>query len=156
MAEIASCQEIFVEVNHYSRMSSHYKDSVSWTFKISTYLLAALGLRWSAWAFSNCGERGLLSSCSVQASHSSSSSWGAQAMGEGFSSCGAQAQQLRHRLSRPTACGILPDQRSNPWLLHWKAESQPLDPQGSPQTFKAISSFPYYSLKFRYSRVTLN
>ena len=35
-------------------------------------------------------------------------------------------------LSRPAACGIFPDQRSNPRLLHWQADSLPLDHQGSP------------------------
>ena len=31
------------------------------------------------------------------------------------------------------ACGILPDQGSNPCPLHWQADSQPLRHQGSPQ-----------------------
>ena len=30
------------------------------------------------------------------------------------------------------ACGILPDQGSNPCPLHWQADSQPLRHQGSP------------------------
>ncbi|KAJ8796210.1 hypothetical protein J1605_018152 [Eschrichtius robustus] len=30
------------------------------------------------------------------------------------------------------ACGIFPDQGSNPCPLHWQAESQPLRHQGSP------------------------
>ena len=30
------------------------------------------------------------------------------------------------------ACGILPDQGSNPCPLHWQADSQPLHHQGSP------------------------
>ena len=34
--------------------------------------------------------------------------------------------------SRSAACGILPDQGSNPCLLHWQADSQPLRHQGSP------------------------
>lgn len=33
-------------------------------------------------------------------------------------------------LSCSAACGILPDQGSNPWLLHWQADSPPLSPQG--------------------------
>ena len=34
------------------------------------------------------------------------------------------------------ACGIFPDQGSNPCLLHWQADSQPLRHQGSPlETF---------------------
>ena len=31
-----------------------------------------------------------------------------------------------------TACGIFPDQGSNPCPLHWQADSQPLHHQGSP------------------------
>ena len=31
------------------------------------------------------------------------------------------------------ACGIFPDQGSNPCLLHWQADSQPLCHQGSPR-----------------------
>ena len=49
----------------------------------------------------------------------------------GFSSCGCRAQAL-HRPSRSAACGILPDQASNPCPLHRQADSQPLHHQGSP------------------------
>ena len=38
-----------------------------------------------------------------------------------------------HGLSCSAACGILPDQGSNPCPLHWQADSQPLRHQGSPQ-----------------------
>ena len=34
--------------------------------------------------------------------------------------------------SRSVACGILPDQGSNPCPLHWQADSLPLRHQGSP------------------------
>ena len=37
-----------------------------------------------------------------------------------------------HGPSRSAACGILPDQDSNPYPLHWQADSQPLRHQGSP------------------------
>ena len=36
--------------------------------------------------------------------------------------------------SRSTACGILPDQSSNPCPLHWQADSHPLRHQGSPKS----------------------
>ena len=71
--------------------------------------LAALGLRCCARAFSSCGSR---------ASHCS-----------GFSCGGAQALGARasvvvvHRLSCSLACGIFPDQGSNPCPLHWQADS---------------------------------
>ena len=35
-------------------------------------------------------------------------------------------------LSCSTACGIFQDQRPNPCLLHWQADSLPLSHQGSP------------------------
>ena len=38
-----------------------------------------------------------------------------------------------HGPSRSAACGILPDQGSNPCFLHWQADSQPLRHQGSPK-----------------------
>ena len=39
---------------------------------------------------------------------------------------------VAHGPSCSTACGILPDQGSNPCSLHWQADSQPLRHQGSP------------------------
>ena len=37
-----------------------------------------------------------------------------------------------HGPSHSAACGIFPDQGSNPCPLHWQADSQPLCHQGSP------------------------
>ena len=42
---------------------------------------------------------------------------------------------VAHGPSRSAACGILPDQGSNPYPLHWQADSQPLRHQGSPYFF---------------------
>ena len=39
---------------------------------------------------------------------------------------------VAHGPSCSAACGILPDQGSNPCPLHWPADSQPLRHQGSP------------------------
>ena len=39
---------------------------------------------------------------------------------------------VAHGPSRSAACGILPDQGSNPCPLYWQADSQPLRHQGSP------------------------
>ena len=39
---------------------------------------------------------------------------------------------VAHGTSCSAACGILPDQGSNPCPLHWQADSQPLRHQGSP------------------------
>ena len=40
-----------------------------------------------------------------------------------------------HGPSCSAACGIFPDQGSNPCPLHWQADSQPLHHQGSPILF---------------------
>ena len=53
--------------------------------------LAALGLRCCVQAFSSCGEWGLLSSCSKQASHCGAFSCGAWALEHWFHSCHALA-----------------------------------------------------------------
>ena len=42
---------------------------------------------------------------------------------------------VAHGPSCSAACGIFPDQDSNPCPLHWQADSQPLCHQGSPQSF---------------------
>ena len=39
---------------------------------------------------------------------------------------------VAHGTSCSEACGIFPDQGSNPCPLHWQADSQPLRHQGSP------------------------
>ena len=39
---------------------------------------------------------------------------------------------MAHGPSCSAACGIFPDQGSNPCSLHWQADSQPLRHQGSP------------------------
>ena len=54
---------------------------------------------------------------------------------------------VAHGLSCSAACGIFPDQGSNPCPLHWQADSQPLHHQGSPMvsclTFKSLSRFEF-------------
>ena len=46
----------------------------------------------------------------------------------------AGSATVAHRPSCSVACGILPDQGSNPCPLHWQADSQPLRHQGSPKS----------------------
>ena len=59
----------------------------------------------------------------------------------GFSCAGARARQstgsvvVAHGLSCSLARGIFLDQGSNLNLLHWQADSLPLNHQGSPQRF---------------------
>ena len=88
-----------------------------------------------AWAFSGCGEWGLLPSCSAQASllvaspvaeHRLQSTW---------------AGQLQQGFSFSPTCGIFPDQGSNSCLLHWQADSLPLSLQGN-LTFGLMTAIP--------------
>ena len=99
-------------------------------FKKNLFIFVCIGSLLLCVAFSSCGERGLLFRCGVQASHCS-----------GFSCCGAwglgvqasvvvalrlqstDSVVVAHRLSCSTACGIFPDQGSNPCPLHWQAGS---------------------------------
>ena len=55
------------------------------------------------------------------------------AVAHGLQSTGSAA--VAHGLSCSAACGILPDQGSNPRPLNWQADSQPLRHQGSPDAF---------------------
>ena len=58
---------------------------------------------------------------------------------------------VAHGPNCSAACGILPDQGSNPCPLHWQANSQPLRHQGSPpdlifdkNSYKTISLQGHY------------
>ena len=46
---------------------------------------------------------------------------------------------VAHGPSCSAACGIFPDQGSNPCPLHWQADSQPLHHQGSPTHISYLS-----------------
>ena len=68
------------------------------------YLLAVVGLSCCMWAFSSCGEQGLLSCCAWASRWSGFSCGGAGALGRmGFSSCRAWAEQLQLLGSRAQA-----------------------------------------------------
>ena len=86
-----------------------------------------LGLRFCARAFSSCGKRGPLfiavgGPLTIAASLVGSTG-----------SRRAGSVVVAHGPSCSAACGILPDQGSNPCPLHWQADSQPLRHQGSPE-----------------------
>ena len=66
---------------------------------------------------------------------------------------------VAHGPSCSAACGIFPDQGSNPCPLHWQADSQPLRHQGNPKIFlnahkltvllKKISESEVYMIVFK-------
>ena len=94
---------------------------------INLFTLAVLGLRFCARAFSSCSKRGPLfiavrGPLTIAASFLRSTG----------SRC-AGSVIVAHGPSCSAACGILPDQGSNPCPPHWQADSQPLSHQGSPQ-----------------------
>ena len=122
--------------------------------------LAVLGLCCCTRAFSSCGERGLLFfknfiylfiylwlcwvfvsmrglfPVAASGGHSSSRCAGLSLSRplplRSTGSRWAGSVVVAHVPSCSTACGIFPDQGSNPCPLHWQADSQPLRHQGSP------------------------
>ena len=91
--------------------------------------MAVLGLRFCARAFSSCGKWGPLfiavrGPLTITASLVGST--GSRRAGSVI---------VDHGPSCSAACGIFPDQGSNPCPLHWQADSQPLRHQGSPRAF---------------------
>ena len=86
--------------------------------KMHSFLFGYAGSSSLRVLFSSCNEWGLLSGCSAQAS-----------LCGGFS-CGAWAPDTQASvvvalgLSCSMACGIFPDQGSNPHLLHWQVDLQ--------------------------------
>ena len=81
-----------------------------------------LGLRCCVRALSSCSEQGLLSRCTH---------WGASPAAEHrLQSTGSVV--VADGLSCPEACGIFLEQGSNLYPLHWQADSEPLNHQGSP------------------------
>ena len=90
-----------------------------------------LGLRFCARAFSSCGEQPHCHSSSRCAGLSLSRPLLLRSTG----SRRTGSVVVAHGPSRSAACGILPDQGSNPCPLRWQADSQPLHHQGSPESF---------------------
>ena len=81
------------------------------------FFLAALSLRWCMRAFSSCSKWGLHSSCST---------WTLGHVG---------SIVVDHWLSCPEACGIFSNQEWNLYVLHWQADSYPLDHHESPESW---------------------
>ena len=90
---------------------------------------------WLCWVF--VSVRGL-SPVAASDGHSSSRCVGLSLspplLLQGTGSRRAGSVVVAHGPSCSAACGIFPDQGSNPCPLHWQADSQPLRHQGSPRT----------------------
>ena len=99
-------------------------------FKLFNYLIIYF---WLCWVF--VSVRGL--SQVVASGGYSSSRWAGLSLSwplllRSTSSRRVGSVVVAHRPSCSVACGIFPDQGSNPCPLHWQADSQPLRHQGSP------------------------
>ena len=91
-----------------------------------------LALRCCVWAFSSCGERGLLFVAVRRLLIAVASlCCGAQVLEARTSAVAdlrlqsAGSVVVAHRPSCSAACGIFPDQESNLCALHWQADSYP-------------------------------
>ena len=103
--------------------------------------MAVLGLRFCTRAFSSCGKRGplfiavrgpLTIVASLVAEHRLQT---------------RRLSNVAHGPGCSAACGIFPDQGSNPCPLHWQADSQPLRHQGSPRyLFISVGSVECWDL----------
>ena len=104
---------------------------------------------WLCWVFVSVRE---LSLVAASGGHSSSRwaglslSWPLLLRSTGSRHAGSVV--VAHGPSRSAACGIFPDQGSNPCPLHWQADSQPLRHQGSPH-YLLVPFFPSCSLASR-------
>ena len=95
-----------------------------------------LRLRFCVRGFSSCGKRGPL----FIAVHGPLTIAASLVVGHRLQTRSSVA--VAHGPSCSMACGILPDQGSNPCPLHWQADSQPLRHQGSPLCLFLIC-FPF-------------
>ena len=99
------------------------------------YLFIYLFYLWLCWVFVSVQG---LSPVAASGGHSSSRcaglslSWPLLLRSTGSRRAGSVI--VAHRPSCSAACGIFPDQGSNPFPLHWQADSQPLRHHGSPQS----------------------
>ena len=106
----------------------------SYLFFFFTFYLYLFIYLWLCWVFLSVRE---LSLVVASGGHSSSRCVGLSLsrpllLRSTGSRC-AGSVVVAHGPSCSAACGIFPDQGSNPCPLHWQADSQPLRHQGSPQ-----------------------
>ena len=109
---------------------------VNFFFLIFIYYLFIMFYFWLCWVF--VSVRGL-SPVAASGGHSSSRCAGLSLsrplLLRSRGSRRAGSVVVAHGPSCSVACGIFPDQGSNPCRLHWQADSQPLRHQGSPEFY---------------------
>ena len=103
-------------------------------FFLMIYFIYLFIYLWLCWVF--VSVRGL-SLVAASGGHSSSRCAGLSLLRplllQSTGSRRAGSAVVAHGPSSSAACGIFPDQGSNPCPLHWQADSQPLRHQGSPR-----------------------
>ena len=110
-----------------------YSKLVSQPLKVFFFLIILFIYFWLCWVF--VSVRGL-SLVAASGGHSSSRcaglslSWPLLLRSTGSRCAGSVV--VAHGPSCSVACGIFPDQGSNPCPLHWQADSPPLRHQGNP------------------------
>ena len=132
-----TCVVLFQNILFYTHRVKHFKNLISFFLNFGfVYLCMYVFIYlWLCWVF--ISVRGL-SLVAASGGHSSSRCTGLSLLQplllRSTSSRRAGSVIVAHRPSCSAACGILPDQGSNPCPLHWQADSQPLRHQGSPRT----------------------
>ena len=107
---------------------------------------------WLCWVFISVSVRGL-SLVVASGGHSSSRCAGLSLsrplLLRSTGSTRAGSVVVAHGPTCSAACGIFPDQGSNPCPLHWQADSQPLRHQGSPLgIFNVILNRIFFTFSF--------
>ena len=125
---------------------------LKWTFLLFIYLFIIY--LWLRWVF--VSVRGL-SPVAASGGHSSSRCAGLSLsrplLLRSTGSRRASSVVVAHGPSCSAACGIFPDQGSNPCPLHWQADSQPLRHQGSPWLGEFLHSETQLHNQDRYQKV---
>ena len=105
--------ELYSYSGRYLAVSYKIKNTFFKKYKFIYLFLAVLGLRCGAWASHRSG----FSCCGAL----TPGVWASVVVAHGLQSAGSVV--VAHGLSCSTACGILPDQGSNPCPPHWQADS---------------------------------
>ena len=149
-----SCLTSLVEIKntHLLQKGSarSYSEEMCLTLLNQTYLnLFIFIYLWLCWVF--VSVRGL-SLAAASGGHSSSRCAGPSLsrplLLRSTGSRRAGSAAVAHGPSCSAACGILPDQGSNPCPLHWQADSQPLRHQGSPEMIFLIQRISVIECSF--------
>ena len=108
-------------------------DSISFFFFLRNSFIYLFIYLWLCWVFVSVQG---LSPVVARGGHSSSQCSGLSLLRplllRSTGSRRADSVIVAHGLNCSAACGIFPDQGSNPCPLHWQADSQPLRHRGSP------------------------